>query len=482
MTVAITTDPKRWLMLPIVLTATLLYGFDQNVANVALPTLRTGLHAGPVALELVVGGYTFAYAAGLVTGGRLGDRYGYRRTFLWGMAAFTAVSVLAGLARTPAELAGARLLQGLAAAVMVPQVLAFITTAFPAGERTTALAWFGITGGISGILGQVLGGLLLDVDVAGWSWRILFLLNLPVGAVALALAARTLPRAAPVRRAALDPLGALGLAVGVALVLAPLTLGRAEHWVPWIWGLLALSVPVLALTVAYESRRADPIVDFTLFGNRTFLAGLGIAMAFLAFFSSSLFVLSLLLQTGLGLSPLRAGLAFTPFAVAAMATALRVRPLTARYGPVAVIRTGCALSGTGLALCLAVLAAAGPHPGAGWLVAALAVVGAGNGMIMTSYLGAALSDVRPDQAGAASGTLNTMQQFAGSAGLAAVGTVFFAVLGPASDPSHYLPATSTALAIDLGLVLAIGMLATLLTVRDRRAARRPLPVTATTDA
>jgi MFS family permease len=312
-------ETRRWAALPVVLTATLLYGFDQNVVNIALPTLRTSLGAGPVALELVVGGYAFAYASGLVTGGRFGDLFGYRRVFLCGMAAFTVASLLAGLAPTALALVGTRLLQGLAAAVMVPQVLAFITAVFPPTERTTALAWFGITGGISGILGQVLGGLLLDADVAGLGWRALFLLNLPVGGLALAYAYRLLPRTTPPRRASLDPIGMIGLALGVGLILLPLTLGR-------LWIAVVAAIPVLAVTVLYEARRTDPIVDFTLFRNRTYLAGLGMAMAFLAFFASSFFVLSLFLQAGLGLSPLRAGLSFTPFSLVAMVTALRVRP------------------------------------------------------------------------------------------------------------------------------------------------------------
>jgi MFS family permease len=340
---------------------------------------------------------------------------------------------------------------------MVPQVLAFITAVFPPAERTTALAWFGITGGISGILGQVLGGLLLDADVAGLGWRALFLLNLPVGGLALTYAYRLLPRTTPPRRASLDLIGMLGLALGVGLVLLPLTLGR-------LWIVVVAAVPVLAVTVLYEARRTDPIVDFTLFRSRTYLAGLGMAIAFLAFFTSSFFVLSLFLQAGLGLSPLRAGLSFTPFALVAMVAALRVRPLTARFGPVAVIWAGCALSGLGLAWCLITLSS-----GTGWTVAALTVVGAGNGIIMTAYLGAALSTVRPDQAGAASGTLNTIQQFAGTAGLAGIGAVFFRVLGSAPDHGRYVAAASTALAIDLGLVVAIGALATLLVARRRPA-------------
>jgi EmrB/QacA subfamily drug resistance transporter len=444
-------------MLPVVLAATFMYGFDQNVVNVALPTLRTELHAGPIALELVVGGYAFAYAAGLVTGGRLGDLFSYKRMFLIGLAAFTAASVLCGLARTPAELVGGRLLQGLSAAMLVPQVLALITSAFPVAERTAALAWFGVTGAVSGVIGQVLGGFLLDA----YSWRVLFLLNLPVGAVVLVLAARTLPGSGSGRRPALDPVGLAAVSSGVALALVPLVLGRDR---PWTWALLALAVPVLWLALAYESRLArrggSPLVDLTLFTGRAFSAGLGIAVAFMAFFTSSFFVLSLLLQTGLGLSPLRAGLSFTPFALLAIGTALTGRRLITRYGPAAVIRAGCAISAAGL-VPLTLTITGGGHT-VGLLVAELAVVGAGNSLIMTAYLGATLAAVRPDQAGIASGTLNTIQQFAGSAGLAAIGAVFFGILGNRPTASHYAHATAVALWIGVGLVALIAGLTWLL--------------------
>jgi EmrB/QacA subfamily drug resistance transporter len=470
-----------WLMLPVILAATFMYGFDQNVVNVALPTLRDDLHAGPVALELVVGGYAFAYAAGLVTGGRLGDLVGYKRMFLIGMGAFTVVSVLAGLAQSPGQLVGARLVQGLSAALLVPQVLALITSTFPVAERTGALAWFGVTGAVSGVVGQVLGGLLLDADVAGLGWRILFLLNLPVGAVVLVVAARVLPAVTSGRRPALDPIGVVGITAGVALALAPLVLGRSEHWAVWIWVSLALSVPVLVLTLVYESRRPSPLVDLTLFRSRTFSAGLGIAVAFLAFFTSSIFVLSLLLQTGLGLTPLEGGLSFTPFALLAIVTALTGRRLISRYGPPSVIRAGCSISALGLVLCLVVLALGGAGVGVGWLVAGLAVVGAGNSMIMTAYLGATLAGVRPDQAGIASGTLNTFQQFAGSAGLAAVGAVFFAVLGVTPGPAQYVSATSVALWIGLGLVVVIAGLSWLLRTPAGRRTAEPAPSRALAD-
>lgn len=183
----------RRLLLPVILAALFMYGFDLNVVNVAIPSLQRELRAGQAALELIVGGYAFSYAAGLVTGGRLGDLVGHRRMFLLGMAAFTAASVLCGIAGSPAELVGARLVQGLAAATMVPQILALIVSNYPPAARPKALAWFGVTAAVSGVFGQVGGGLLLDADVLGLGWRVIFLLNLPVGVVVMALAARVLP-------------------------------------------------------------------------------------------------------------------------------------------------------------------------------------------------------------------------------------------------------------------------------------------------
>lgn len=218
------------LLLPVVLTATFMYAFDTNVVNVALPSLQRQLHAGPTALELVVGGYAFAYASGLVTGGRLGDLFGYRRLFLAGMAAFTLASVLCGLSGTPGQLAGARVVQGITAAAMVPQVLPLITVTFAPAQRTRALAWFGVTGAIGGVAGQVLGGLIIDADIAGLGWRAVFLVNLPAGGAVLALARGVLPRPRA-RRTALDPVGVAGISGALALAPAPLTLrhGRDGH-------------------------------------------------------------------------------------------------------------------------------------------------------------------------------------------------------------------------------------------------------------
>jgi hypothetical protein len=272
-------------------------------------------------------------------------------------------------------------------------------------------------------------------------------------------------------RPSLDFLGALGVSGGIALALVPVVVG--VHATPWLWAMPVAAAPALLLTMRYETRLArrggTPLLDLALFRNRTFVVGLAIAVAFMAFFTSSLFTLSLLLQTGLGLSPLRAGLSVGPFALMAIVTALGGRPLVARYGAPAVIRAGCVLSALGLVPLATTLTITNGRAGIGWLVLELALVGAGNSMILTAYLGAALSGVRPDQAGVASGTLNTIQQLAGTVGLAVVGDVFFSLLGARPGAARYAHATAGALWIGLGLVVLIAALTQLLA----RSARVP---------
>ena len=303
-------DPRRWLMLPVVLLAMFMAGFDIWVVNVAAPSLQRDLHVSDAALQLIVGGYAFMYASGMVTGGRLGDLLGYRRLFIIGVASFAAASLLCGLAQSPAELISARLLQGLTGAAMVPQVLALITATFPAPERSRALAWFGVTMGLAFVSGQILGGLLLQANVLGLGWRAIFLVNVPVGAATLVAAAIVVPHARGHRRPRLDPAGALGVSASVALALVPLTLGHDEGWPVWTWISLAACLPVFMLTLAWERRLTrrggEPLLDLPLFRDRAFSAGTGVNFALVFFFGSFMFVLTLLLQAGLGQSPLRA--------------------------------------------------------------------------------------------------------------------------------------------------------------------------------
>ncbi|MGH9066648.1 MAG: MFS transporter [Acidimicrobiales bacterium] len=458
-------DPRRWRMLPVILSATFMALFDFFVVNVAAPSLQHDLHAGQAALELVVGGYAFTYAAGLVTGGRLGDLFGYRRLFLLGMACFALASLVCGLAQTPADLVVGRLAQGFTAAAMVPQVLALITARFPAAERPRALSWFGVAIGAGSVAGQVLGGLLLQADVLGLGWRAIFLVNVPVGAIAIGFALRLLPRTRGPVRPRLDTIGALGLSSALALGLAPLVLGRAEGWPAWTWVSMAASVPALAAVLAWERHLAraggEPLLDLGLFRDRAFTSGLAINVAFMAFFGSFMLGLTLLLQSGLHLTPLQAGLTFGPLGLVFALTSVLGRPLAARYG-VGVIALGAAATGLGLAGLLIELWLSGSATRASELIGPMALVGLGNGLALPSLIGAVLSGVRSSRAGAASGVLTTAQQFSSAAGVALLGVVFFAALGPRPDTAGYVAAMARVLVLDLALVAtALGLTALL---------------------
>ena len=309
-------DPRRWKTLPVLLSAMFMAIFDYFVVNVAAPSLEHDLHATEAGIELVVGGYGFAYASGLITGGRLGDLYGHRRLFLIGMSAFALASLLCGLSDSPALLVTARILQGATAAAMVPPVLALINLMFPVHERARAMAAFGAVIGIGAVAGQVLGGVLLDANLFGWGWRTIFFINVPIGLAAAALAARWLPAREQRGEAKLDPVGAIGISAALALILVPITLGRPEGWPLWTWLSIAASVPVGTLVLRYESRLGRrggaPVLDVNLLRERAFAAGLTIAGGYLTFFAGYMLCMALLVQDGLGLSPLRAGLSFAP--------------------------------------------------------------------------------------------------------------------------------------------------------------------------
>ncbi|MFE0464892.1 MFS transporter [Kitasatospora sp. NPDC058965] len=474
-----TPDPRRWLMLPVVLSATFMYGFDLNVVNVAIPSLQHDLNAGQAALELIVGGYSFTYAAGLVIGGRLGDLFSYRRMFLIGMFAFTVASLLCGLAQTPVELVAARVLQGATAAAMVPQVLALIAATFPGEERPKALSWFGVVGGLAGVLGQVLGGVLLNADLFGWGWRVIFFLNIPVGLVVLAFALRVLPKVDTGRKPGLDPVGVVSISGSLALALIPMIFGRTEHWPLWTWACLVASVPAMLVALLWEKKLAarggQPLLDLALFANRGFRLGLAVNVAFMASFTSGIFVLSLLLQSGLHLTALQAGLAFGPMAVLGMAGPMVGRKLIGKVGMRPVMLLGCAVAAAAMVLIGVALQVLGGKISVPWLVVGLALLGFGNTLVLPPLIGATLGGVQPQQAGVASGTLNTTQQFAGTAGLAVIATVFFSRLGNHLDRAAFASAAETVIWINLGLIAVMAALTAVLT--KPAAAKAAAPVT-----
>jgi EmrB/QacA subfamily drug resistance transporter len=449
---------RRWLALPVILAALFMAMFDYFVVNVAAPSLQHDLGAGEAAIELIVGGYGFAYASGLITGGRLGDILGHRRLFVVGMLSFTAASFLCGLATSPAMLIGARILQGATAAAMVPQILALINVMFPIEERARAMAAFGATIGIGAVAGQVLGGVLLDVNLFGWGWRTIFFINVPIGLVSAILARRWLPESRAQHRSKLDPIGALGISAALALLLIPVTLGRPEGWPLWTWISMAAALPVLFLTLRYENRLerngGAPVLDTGLVRERVFAAGMFIGAGYLAFFAGYMLCLTLVLQDGLGLSPLWAGLAFAPLGVSFALSSFNARRIAARIGS-RVIAVGAASSMLGVLLTLLALVVRGDHVTVWWLIPGMLVVGIGNGLAIPSTVGAVMMGVPQHKAGMAAGAVTTAQQFGNAMGATVLGTVFFSVLGSRTTVHGYATAMATVCAVGAAVVVLV---------------------------
>ena len=271
------TGRSAWLVLAAVLPGMFMNVFDFFAVNVATPVLHRDLGSGPPALELIVGGYGLTFSLGLVTGGRLGDRYGRRRVFFAGMAAFTLASAVSGLAPTSDILVVARLFQGAAAAMMVPQVLSIIRVSFPARERRIALGVYGMTIAVGQVSGQALGGILLSANVAGLSWRPIFLVNLPVAALTFIFGFRRVPESVSPARPGLDLAGVGLLTLAAGLLTIPIVEGGALRWPLWCWLFLAAAPAATAAFVWWEhasaEKHSNPLLTWACSGRRTFAAG-----------------------------------------------------------------------------------------------------------------------------------------------------------------------------------------------------------------
>ncbi len=458
-------DPRRWIGLALVLAAAFLSSFDFFVVNVALPAMRLDLGARPSELQFVVAGYGLAFAVLLVTGGRMGDLYGRRRMFVWGMAGFTAASALCGLALTPGQLIAARVLQGLTAAVMNPQVLAIIRVTFPDNERARAIGWFSVTIGAASIAAQLGGGALIEWNPHGLTWRPIFLVNVPVGIVAAIAARLILPESSAAGRHSLDPGGILLGTSALLLLSVPLVEGREAGWPAWSLWCIALSLPVMAAFVAYEwalqARGRVPLVNLRLFRDRAFSLGLVMTVTFFGGLASFFLSITLFLQQGFGMGPLATGLTFVAFGIGFVTGSRLSSGVARRLGP-RVINLGTSLMVLGLG-CIVLLARAA-HGVAldGRLLAAILVMyGLGQGLALPSLVATVVGSSRipAADAGSASGVFSTVQQVAFALGVAAIGGVFFGVLGEGTSHTDYDDALSAALSCNMGLLSATFMLA-----------------------
>ena len=431
---------------------------DFFIVNVALPTMDTSLHASAPMLELVVAGYGTAYALMLVVGGRLGDAIGRQRLFVAGVVGFTISSLLCGIAPNIGVLIAARIAQGLSAALSQPQVIATFQSTLDGHRRARAIGLYASVGGIAASVGQLLGGLIVHADIAGLSWRPIFLVNVPIGIAVLALTRRYVPATRSPRPASVDLPGTALLGIAIVALLVPLTEGRVLHWPAWIWALLAVSFVAAAAMVVVE-RRAErggrvPLVPPSLVSLRSMRRGLVLAIPFFMGFGAFMFVFALTVQDGLHENALRSGIAITPMAVAFFAGSLAAPRLLARYGRRVVV-AGLGLQAVGLVWLIDIVHGSWPHVGFVGTIAPLALAGMGQAFALVGFFRIVLADVPGQLAGIGSGVLVTMQQGSLALGVASLGSLFIS-LAASSGMQH---AFIVVVGIQAVIAVAVGLLA-----------------------
>jgi EmrB/QacA subfamily drug resistance transporter len=451
--------PSPWRTLAVVLVGAFMALLDVTIVNVALPSIARGLRAGDSILEWVVSGYALAFGLTLIPAGRLGDRFGHRTTFVTGLSVFTLASLACGLAQNPGQIVAARIVQGIGAGLFQPAIAASIQTGFSGRDRSKAFGLLGATIGLSTALGPIIGGALIALGGADHGWRWIFLVNVPIGLVVVPLAARMLPRPSSTTPRKVDPVGLLLFAAGLVALLLPLIEGQQLDWPLWTWLSFAAAAVLLAALWFWEvrlnARGGEPLIPVGLVRRLPFAAGCLLALIYFAAFTSIFFTLSLLWQAGLERSAMAAGLTVIPFALANMVAAGLSDRFSARLGRY-VLLIGCALLAVGLGLTLLMIHLGAPEPSALALLGPLAVAGFGNGLFIAPNQDFVLATVPREEAGAASGFLNTAQRIGSSIGIAAVGTVLFGTLevrGPQDLARAFTHSAQMAFILNVALVL-----------------------------
>ncbi|MEU9339839.1 MFS transporter [Streptomyces sp. NPDC048278] len=447
------TDDRRWKALGVCLAAGFISLLDTSIVNVALPSMEHGLGATEAAQAWVVSGYALTFGLALVPAGRLGDMRGRRQAFLIGLAVFTVASAACGLASSPDRLVVFRLIQGAAAGMVAPQTSGLIQQMFQGSERAKAFGLLGSVIGISTAVGPLAGGVLIDAVGTDDGWRWVFFVNLPIGIAAFVAGLRLLPRyrATADRRERFDPLGVLLLGCGVLALMLPLV--QEQQWTGREkWALLPVGAVLLGLFWVWERRQGRlgqaPLLDLNLFSMRSFTLGALISFSYFAGFTTVFFVLALYLQNAAGYSALAAGITVLPFAVGSAVGAALGGRLVVRHGRKLVV---IGLSGVALGL-LGIIAVVRlvPMENFGWAAAVPMIVGGiGSGVTVSPNTTLTLTRVPVKRAGAAGGVLQTGQRVGSAAGIAVVGSVYFAHL------AHRGPATE---ALELGLLTSVGFI------------------------
>jgi EmrB/QacA subfamily drug resistance transporter len=429
---------------------------DFFITNVALPSINASLHASPSELELVIAGYGVAYAALLVLGGRLGDRYGRHQVFLGALIGFVVASAVCGFAPTVGVLIAARIVQGATAALLIPQVLATFHHTLQHQRKARALALYGATSGIAAVVGQLVGGLLVSADIAGTSWRPIFLVNVLIGLVVLLVAARIVPKTRSNHPVGIDLPGTVLFAATLTALLVPLTEGHSLGWPWWTWALIAIAVVLCAVTFVVEQRAEQrgeiPLLPPSLLRLPSMSRGLAMVFAFSIGFGAFMFVFALTVQDGLHADALHGGLAILPMAVLFFLGSVFAPRLIGRFGRAA-LSVGAVIQLAGLASLVVVFVQGWPHVSLWAMAVPLALAGAGQSMLFAGLFRSVLADVPTHLGGVGSGVLITLQQSGLALGVATLGTLY---LSQAAHNTAHAFATVEYTQMGIIAVLAIG--------------------------
>jgi EmrB/QacA subfamily drug resistance transporter len=453
-----------WAPLAVLMSGTFMFVLDFFIVNVALPSIQHGLRAGEGAVEWVVAGYAIATAVLLVTGGRLGDRFGRRRVFTVGLVVFIATSAACALAPDPGVLVAARVVQGVGAALMAPNILSILGVVYTGPDRVRAISVYGMVMGLAATSGQLIGGVLIRTDVAGLGWRVIFWINVPIGVAALLAAPRLIPESRDQNGSRLDLTGVALITACLVAVVLPLVEGRQAGWPAWSWAMLGAALPLAVAFGVHQRRKADrggmPLLNPRIFASWPLRAGLLTQTVFWCQQAAGYLVLGLYLQQGRGLSPLVAGGVFTFLAAGYLATSFRAPALTMRFGR-PVIAVGALVAALGDAALYLATAHAGTSGSIAWLFPGLLLLGAGQGLCITPLTTTVLSHADPATAGSVAGALSTAQQVGNSVGVAVTGVLFFGAL------SHGYGLAFERSALQMGVLLLVVAALTRLMPRRR---------------
>ncbi len=459
-----TAGRMRWLAFGAVVTAAVMDLLDSTIAQVAAPTIRHELGGSYAVIEWVTAAYTLAMAVGLLTGGRLGDLFGRRRVLLTGMAGFIVASAACAAAVNPGELIAARAAQGALGAIMLPQVFGLIRDMFQAHEMGKAFGVYGPVMGLSAMLGPIVSGGLISLNVFGTGWRMIFLVNVPIGLIALVTGARLLPAAASVTegKRRLDLPGAALAGTAMFLLVYPLAQGHELGWPSWLFGMLAAAVAVLAVFARHQLRRrnsgATTLVEPSVFTHRAYTMGILFSIAFIGSLGGIVMIFNVFLQNGLGFTPWHSAITTAPWAAGAFVGSAVGGITMAKLGR-RVLHAGLVVEVAGLLGVYLTLRTAGGGVGTVDLLAPMIIGGIGMGMVFVPLFDIVMAGVQPQEMGSASGILQTVNSLALSLGIAGLGAIFFALDGSGSGSGSgahvagYLSAAQWTTVATIGLLV-----------------------------